>query len=359
VAVAALTAQIFPARAQATGAAIAVLGAGLLARMAGDGVPALSWLRWLSPFGLLELSAPYGHNRPAPLLVLLAAAVVVHAAALVAAGHRDVGGGLLGAAGGRHARLRLLGSVETFAVRRLLGPLTAWSAGICAYFLVIGLTATTITEFIADNIVFADAAAQAGFTGLGTVEGAVATLFALLAMPVGAFTAVRLAAFVAAETDRRLTPLAAGPLGRLRLLGAEITATTGGALFLLTVAAVSTWAGVTATGGGLTIGAALSGTWNTLPIVLLSLGAGVLATGLAPRIVVHVGSVPATGGFLLLVIAQSVGAPDWVVRMSPFAHVAAVPLVPVDLLGAVVMTGLAVALAGLGSAGYRRRDLRG
>jgi polyether ionophore transport system permease protein len=40
-----------------------MLGLGLLARMVGDGVPVLAWLRWLSPFGLLELSRPCAGNR--------------------------------------------------------------------------------------------------------------------------------------------------------------------------------------------------------------------------------------------------------------------------------------------------------
>ena len=54
-------------RAAASGATVAVLGCGLLARMVGDGVDALAWLRWLSPFGLLALTRPYDTNRGLPL----------------------------------------------------------------------------------------------------------------------------------------------------------------------------------------------------------------------------------------------------------------------------------------------------
>jgi ABC-2 type transport system permease protein len=72
----ALSAQVFSARSAATGAAVAVLGLMLLARMVGDGVTALAWLRWLSPFGLLEISGPYARNRWLPLAVLAVAAAV-------------------------------------------------------------------------------------------------------------------------------------------------------------------------------------------------------------------------------------------------------------------------------------------
>ncbi|MER6593103.1 hypothetical protein ABT214_14870, partial [Micromonospora purpureochromogenes] len=86
VAVAACGAQVFPTRAGASGATLAFLGVGLLARMVGDGVPALAWLRWLPPYGPLALTRPYRDDRWAPLLVLaLAAAVLAYTALALAA----------------------------------------------------------------------------------------------------------------------------------------------------------------------------------------------------------------------------------------------------------------------------------
>jgi ABC-2 type transport system permease protein len=357
-AVAGLTAQIFPARAPATGTAVAVLGIGLLMRMVGDGITELAWLRWLSPFGLLALSSPYHQDRILPLLILLGATVLVIAATVVAAGRRDVRGGLVAASAGRQPRLRLLSTVETFAVRRLLRPLTGWAIGIGAYYLLIGMTAVSITDFLADNPALADQATHAGFADIGAIEGFTATLFAILALPVGGFTAVRMAAFIAAETDRRLTMLTAQPVSRLRLLGAELSATTAGAVALLTTAGVATWSGVAAVGGDLGLLAALRGAWNTLPIVLLSLAAAAFAAGWIPRAVAVAGALPATGGFLLLVIAESVSTPDWTRNISPFAHLAPVPLTEADWSATMIMTGLAAAITVAAAIGYQRRDLR-
>ncbi|MEU4160507.1 hypothetical protein [Actinoplanes sp. NPDC026670] len=356
-AVAAATAQIFPARAPATGTAIAVLGAGLLARMIGDGVTALSWLHWLSPFGLLALSGPYVQNHVAPLLLLVAAAVVVTVAALAAAGRRDVQGGLLAPAAGRRPRTRLLAGVGTFAIRRGLRPLAGWMIGVGAYYLLIGLTAVSVTDFLSDNPHLAGQAAQAGFDGLGGISGFAATLFALLAMPAGVFTAVRMGAFVAAETDRRLTLLQSRPVTRLQLLGAETVTTAVNATVLVTVAGSLTWAGVVAMGGDLAVDAALRGVWNVLPIVLLSLGAAVLAVGWVPRWTGLFGSLPGVGGFLLLVVAESIAAPRWVRDISPFAHLAPVPLTGPDMTATTVMLAAAAVLTVIGAVGYHRRDL--
>ncbi|MEW2385528.1 hypothetical protein AB0873_26040 [Micromonospora sp. NPDC047707] len=359
VVLAALAAQVFPTRAGATGATVAVLGVGLLARMVGDGVDALAWLRWLSPFGLLALTRPYLDDRALPLVVLGAATVAVAAAAVLVAGRRDVDGGLLTGATGRAPRLRLLRSVPAFALRRSLRPLAGWAAGVGAYFLLIGVVATSMTRFLTDNPRFADLAAQAGFSGLGSVRGYVATLFALLAVPVGAFAAVRLAAFAAAEVERRLTPLYALPVTRLRVLGAEVATVLAGSVVLLAVAAATTWAGAAVVDADLPPGAALAGTLNVLPVVLLCLGAAVLAVGWAPRAVAALGALPAAGGFLLQVVADSVDGPAWVADLSPFAHLAAVPATGPNWPAALTMAGLALVAAGVGAAGLRRRDLRG
>ena len=358
VAAASLAAQVFPTRAAATGGTLALLGAGLLARMIGDGVPVLGWLRWLPPYGPLALTRPYRDDRLSPVVVLALTAIVLSTGALTLAGRRDVRDGLLSPAAGRPPRLWLLGSVETFAIRRLLRPLAGWSTGISAYLLLIGLLAVPLTGFLADNPRFADLAAQAGFAGLGTVHGYAATLFALLAVPVGAFTAVRLAAFAAAETSGRLTLLHAGPVTRTRLLGAEVLTTAAGAAVLVTVAGVAAWLGATLVGADLPLRAALAGTWNVLPVALLSLAAAALALGRAPHGVAALGMVPTAGGFLLTVVADSIEAPGWLSGLSPYAHLAAVPQAVPDWPAAAVMIAVAGAVVTAGLRSYQHRDMR-
>jgi ABC-2 type transport system permease protein len=359
VGVAGLAAQIFPARGAATGAAITALGTGLLVRMVADAAGALSWLRWLSPFGLVELTRPYDAGRWLPLLVLAVLAAAVLAAGPAGAHRRDLHDGWLTPSTGRPPRRPLLGSVTAFALRRTLRPLSGWALGIAAYFLLIGLMVTSLTEFLADNPRFAEFAAQAGVAPLQTAEGYVATLFALLAIPVGAFAAARIAAASADETGRRLALLFAGPVTRRRFLGAEVGAAAGGAVVLAGVAAVATWAGTTAAGARLGLAAALAGTANVLPVIALSLGAAVLALGLVPRAVAAVGAIPTVGGFLLLVVTERVRLPEPLLGLSPFTHLAPVPATAPDWAGAIGMLAVAVVLALIGAAAYQRRDLRG
>ncbi|GGY76179.1 ABC transporter permease [Streptomyces omiyaensis] len=353
-----LTSQVFAARSAASGAAVAVLGVGMLLKMLGDGIAALEWLRWFTPFGMAALARPYDGDHMGPLAVLGAVCVLPAVAALATAGRRDIRGGLLPSPSGRAPRTVLLGSPQAFAVRRLLRPLAAWSVGIGTYFLLIGVLAVSMTAFLAANPRFAELAEQSGFGGLVTVEGYVAALFALLAVPVGAFAAVRLAGLAQDETSRRLTLLLAQPISRVRVLAAEVTASAGGAVVLTTVAGLATWAGTMTVGAGLGLLDALSGAWNVLPVVFLCLGSGALALAWAPRAVGFVGCVPAAGGFLLNVFADSWGWPTWVGQVSPFAHLAAVPGAPVGWFAAMMMTAVGVLAMVVGAAGYQQRDLR-
>lgn len=353
-----VAAQVAPARSAASGLAVAVLLGGLLLRMVGDGVEPLGWVRWLSPFGLVALVEPFHTDRVLPLLVLAAVGLAVVAVVPSLAGRRDVRAGLLPARAPRRAHTALLASPARFAVRQVLAPLAGWAAGIGAFFLLIGSVSRSMTDFLDANRVFADLAAQAGFTELGSVQGYAATLFALLAVPAGAFAAVRTGALGAAETGRRLDLLLAGPVTRTRLLAGHVAVTAAAAVVLTVVAGIALWAGAAAVGSPLGLGESLSGALNTLPVTALGLGAAVAALGLAPGAVAPVGLVPGAGGFLLTVVADSVGAPSWVVGVSPFAHLAAVPAVGPDVGGAAVMTVVAAALVVAGTVGYGRRDVR-
>ena len=354
-----IAAQVLPNQGAANIAGAGVLVATLLARMVGDGIDGWGWLCWTSPFGLVALMRPFADDRVLPLAVLVVAVAALLVAVAAAARGRDVGAGWITARTRRLPRQLLLGSVAAFAARRQLRPLTAWCAAVAVYFLLIGLLAVSLTQFLTDHARFAELAGEAGYGALGTVNGYAAALFGLLALPVGIFAALRVAALAADETAHRLTALLAGPRPRWRLLAAEAGAAAAGALVLAAVAGVATWAGAAAVGAGLGLGAAMAGALNALPIAALCLGAAVAALGWMPHMVGLVGVAPAVGGFLLQVLAESAGAPRWVVELSPFAHLAPVPSTTPNWTGTAGMLVIAAGLYASGAAGYRRRDLLG
>jgi ABC-2 type transport system permease protein len=250
-------------------------------------------------------------------------------------------------------------SLPGLALHRTRRPTLTWSAGVAAYFLLIGLLATAMLDFLRDNPLFAEFAARAGFVQLSSVEGYVASIFALLAVPIGAFAAARIAAAAHDEAAGRLTLLYSQPVARARWAAIEAGTVALGCVVLAAVAGLATWAGAAWVGAGLAPGDALWGAISVVPVALLCLGAALAALGWAPQSVLALGVLPAAGGYLLLVFADSFRWPGWVRDLSPFAHLASVPAEPMDVPGALGMLALAAALAVVGLAGYARRDLRG
>jgi ABC-2 type transport system permease protein len=97
-------------------------------------------------------------------------------------------------------------------------------------------------------------------------------------------------------------------------------------------------------GANLRVTEALAGTLNVVPVALLCIGAAQLAVGWMPRAVLPVGATPAAGGFLLTVLTQTFGWPDWLAQLSPFAHLGSVPATSPDWAGAAGMMGVAALL---------------
>jgi ABC-2 type transport system permease protein len=353
-----LAGQLVADRRTASGIAAGVLIGAYMVRMVADGTGA-TWLHWLTPFGLLSLTQPYAADRLAPLLVLAAGTGGLVAATAVAARGRDLGAGRVPVRATARPRTRLLRSLPGFAVRRTLRPVLAWSAGVTAYFLLIGLMATSIADFMTANPRWAELAAAAGFTQLAQVEGYVAALFTLLAVPAGMFTAVQIAADAEDETGGRFTLLFTRPVSRSRWAWIRTGVVASACVILVLTAGAATWAGTSMVDAGLGLWPALAGVLNALPVALLCLGASLLALGWVPQAVFPIGALPAAGGFLLQVFADTFGWPGWVRWLSPFSHVANVPATSPDWAGTAGILAIALVLATVGVAGYARRDLRG
>lgn len=352
-----LAAQVLPDRRAAAAASAGVLVASLLARMVADGVSSLSWLGWATPFGLVGRTHPFSGDDAAPLAVLVAAVLAVSVLAVAAAGHRDVGEGLVRLHQDRPPRTRLLTSLPAFALRRAMGPVRAWGAALSAYFLLIGLLARSLTTFLEENRQFARLAAQAGFAEMGTVEGYAASLFSLLAVPLGLFAASRVAAEAADEEARRLTPVLALPVSRVRWLLVQAVVVLGAVVALALVAGAATWAGAAVVGAPLTPAEAAAGVLNVVPVAALALGAAVLAFGVSPRHVALAGAAPVVGGYLVLVLADSFGW-DRLREVSPFAHLASVPVTGADPVASAAMLVLAGAGVVAGAVLFGRRDVQ-
>ena len=117
----------------------------------------------------------------------------------------------------------------------------------------------------------------------------------------------------------------------------------GASLILTLVAGATTWIGTLPVEAELPVTAALAGVLNMAPIMVVSLATALFALGWIPQAVLPVGAIPAAGGFLLQVLADSLDWPDWISSLSPYAHVGLVPDERPDWIGAAGLVVVAVA----------------
>jgi ABC-2 type transport system permease protein len=344
-AVGAVAGQLTESVRAANGLASTALGAAFLLRAVGDSGDGT--LSWLSPIGWARAMRPFADERWWPLLLCLAATALLVTAAFALLARRDLGAGLLPDRPGPPTGT--LRSSLALAFRLQRGGLAAWTAGLFLGGLVIGSIGTDAGDLVDGSQALTDILDRSG----GDITDAFfASLFLLMALIATGFTISSGLRLRGEETQGHAEMLLATPVARLRwAAGHLLIAMAGSAVVLL---ALGLGAGLAFDPSELPtmVGAALA----QLPAVWV-LGAIVAALfGLAPR-AEPLAWAALTFCFLLWFVGPLVDLPRWVIDISPYEHVPAIPAVGFDAGPLLALTAIATALTGAGLAGLRRRDL--
>jgi ABC-2 type transport system permease protein len=314
------------------------------------------WLRWATPLGWSEEVRAFADPRP--LVVLLP--VVAGALLLWAAGalslRRDIGSGMLRTSDTSSPRLWGLSSTTGMAFRSELGVVTAWTVGIGAFGLVVGFLSTSFSvKNLSQSL--QETLEKLGGASLVTPEGALSFYFVFFLLVISLFGCSQIGAARHEEAEQQLETILALPAGRTRWLGGRLALGVAGCAVLGLVAGLFSWAGATAQNAGVSLGGLLGAGLNCLPAAVLFLGAGALAYAIFPR----AGSAIAYGlviiAYLWNLLGSLLGAPQWLVELTPFEHVGLVPAQPFRVGAALAMLAIGAAAAVTSLAAFRRRDL--
>ena len=308
-----------------------------LLRMVANSTDGRAWLGWLTPFGWMDLLAPFGDPQVAALVVLVVVPLLLLVAAAQVRDRRDTGGALLGGSDSREPRLRGLGGPVAFAWRMNRPVLTGWVLGLGAYAFVMGALVTTMIDFLARDANYQRALADLGLQVALTVDGFVGVMRVTLGVGFALYAAFRIGAARGEEESGRADNLLARPVTRSRWLLGHAGLTVAGAALLTVLTGLAMWAGAVASGSDeLTVVAALRAVLNTGSVTVLVIGLGLLAFGVVPRLTVAVPAAVAVIGYVLTLLGPALSWPGWVVDLSPFSHLAYVPEEPLAVTSAVV-----------------------
>jgi ABC-2 type transport system permease protein len=354
----AVASQVAPTSRGALQMTGAVLGLDFVVRVVAD-TTARPGLHWLTPLGWVEELRPFADPRPAVLLLPAVVTLVSFALAGTLGQRRDVGAGLLvsrGSTGRSH--LALLRSPALLALRAEGITMAVWFAGVGGFAFILGLLAPTVaTMSLPANVRQQVNSFAAG--GLSTVSSVLGLYFIIFALAISLFCCSQIGAAREEEVQGRLETLFALPQGRVQWLTGRLVLAVVGAVLLSIVAGLGAAFGAFANGAEVSFRSMLGAGVNCLPASLLFLGIGALCLAVAPRTGVGVAYAVVGAGFLWELVGGLVGAPGWLLGVSPFHQIGLVPAQPFRAEPAAVMLALALAAAAAALLRFRARDLAG
>jgi ABC-2 type transport system permease protein len=358
VGVGALASQVAPTRRVALELGGVVVTLAFVLRVIADTSTGAAWLRWATPLGWAEALRPFTGAQPLVLLIPTAITILLLATAARLGAGRDVGAGLLASHDAARPHLRLLSTPTAHAVRSERTGLIAWTAGVGAFALIVGIISKSVSSAgISKQL-------QQEFAKLGTgsvitPRGYLGFSFIIFVLVLSLFSCAQVAAARHEEADERLETLLALPVRRRDWLGGRLALATAAALVIALCAGLLAWLGAASQGVDVSLPEMLEAGANCLPVALMFLGLAALAYAVAPRASGGIAYGLVTVGFLWELVGSLLGAPHWLVRVTPFAHVAAVPEQTFRIGPAAIMLGIGAAAAAAAPIAFERRDLAG
>ncbi|SDI61526.1 ABC transporter permease [Nonomuraea jiangxiensis] len=348
-AVAAVTAQLTAASGTARELAIGVGGLLFALRALAD-AGGIGWLAWLSPFGWVRLTKPYAGDQWWVLGLVAVFVAVLAAAAFALSTRRDVAGGLVPARPGPAAGT--LTGPFGLAARLHRDTLAGFAIGFGLMGALLGVAARGLDTQL-DTPQFRELAAT-----IGGADARISDVFFTFVMYVLS-QLVAGAALVSAlgargeEAAGRAELLLSTPVGRLRWALSHLVFAIVSPVLLL--GALGAAAGLAYDGDVARVTVA---TLAYLPAVWTVVGIATLMFGMLPRLAAAL-SWTMLGLFLAVdLLAEFKLATGIILDLSPFVHVPALLLGGASSSAALLgLTVMAVALATVGLAFLRRRDL--
>ncbi len=351
-AIAAVTTQVTQYARAASGMAGALIGVAYLVRAIGDVMD--NGLSWLSPIGWAQATAAYVDNNWWPIALSLAAAAALGALAFWLAGRRDLGAGLRPERTGPRSASASLGTPFGLAWRLQRSAFLWWTFAMFIFGSAYG-SALDVIEDYSDNEVLAEMLASLG--GSSLTESYMSMIIALLSIVVSIFAVSSALRPRREETAGRAEGVLATHVSRTQWYAAHLAIALIGSVVVLLVTGLGLGlAALGTTGDTELFTKALPAILSYAPAVWVMVGVAVVLVGWAPRATL-VAWLLIVFAFFVVYMGALLGLPDWLISLSPFSHLPAMPVESFDLTPVAILTALAAVLVTVGLTGFRRRDL--
>jgi ABC-2 type transport system permease protein len=315
-----------------------------------------TWVTWLSPLGWQEKAAPFGPTRWWTLSLPLATGAMLMAFAIWHSGRRDIGSVRFGSGPGPARAAGWLRSPLGLALWTHRPALIGWLAATMLLAGSMGALAREVSDALASNPDMAEAIGAGTGQPLDAFLAATQRYLAMLATGFAVQSVVRM---WREEREGRMEPVLAGSVSRNHLfLANSVVVLAGLALVVLAGSLVLGVATALSLDDPGEVAPLLGAGLAHLPAELILTAAAMAAVGAWPR-----ATAAAWGWYglatAITLLGPGLGLADWLLDLAPATHIGDPPQGSVEMLPLAVLTSMAVALAGVGLAGFRRRDVPG
>jgi ABC-2 type transport system permease protein len=312
-------------------------------------------LSWLSPLGWGVKVSPYGGNHYWVVALGLGLYSVLVGVAFSLLERRDLGAGVLPSrAGPDRGRIATAGALTRRLAR---GTLIGWAAAYVVLGVALGSIAGSVETFV-DSPQVADMLRAMGGDAGSITDIYFATELHFAAVGASALGIALITRMRTEEITSRAEAVLATPVRRIRWalghVGLAVLASSGVMVVGAAVAGLVHGADAGDVGGtiGQLLGAALStlpGVWVAVAVAMLLYGALPRLTGLAWAALIV---------FLLLgEFGELLDLPEWLVDLSPFTHLPALPGGALEWTPLVALAAVAAVAGGVGVVALRQRDI--
>lgn len=358
VGVSGLISQVAPSRRLALQLGGGVVLVEFVLRVIADTASRAGWLRWATPLGWAEELRPFTGARPAVLLIpACVTALTLFASARIAM-RRDVGTGLLTVGESARPRLGLLSSPLAHGFRLERGSLAGWMVGVSAFAVVLGV----ISKSISSAGIPKSAERTLAKLGAGSVltpRGYLGFSFIFFVLAISIFACSQIAAARHEESEGRLETLLSLPASRRVWLGGRLLIAAASAASISLIAGALAWVGAASAGVSMSLAKMLEAGANCLPVTILFLGLAALLYAAFPRPGPGIAYALVSAAFVWQLFGSVLGAPTWLLDVSPFRHVGLVPAQSFRAGAAAIMVAIGAAGSLAAVAVFARRDLSG
>lgn len=311
-------------------------------------------LSWLSPIGWYQAMHAFSGLRWWPALLLVGASALSAGAAYVVFARRDYGAGVLAARPGPGRASDALASPVGLAWRLQRGPVIGWTVGLFLGGIGYGTMGNDVDSLMGDSQVAQDLFAPSGGV---LVDAFYATMILMLALIAAAFSISSALRPHGEEDAGRVEALLATRLPRRGWLLGHVAVTVAGTLAVLAMAGLGMGIGYALVTGDVgALGDYVLPVLAHTPAVLVLAALARLVTGVAPR-AAFVSWLALVFCFVVMMFGELFQIPQWVQDLSPFEHLALMPLQDFRLAPFLVLSLVAVGLSAAGLIAFDRRDV--